>query len=283
MRNKTVKKKPSDIFERFPFALPGHVKFFCPNRADRYHFTHVAGNLYRWPETKIKTAKAEPLDTDESAKKAFLTYDTPHEKNVVTAYADAAKALSALANLAREGNGKALWQFAEIVNDAVNGLNEIVTSNPDAIKPFARLRSGWALMRSTAPHLCDDDSLLTKIELGKSLEIQLDKHSKWKPDAAAQVASELKIHIESIRRENPFVFYNEKRVQFSSFYAPFSRETAPQWWSLAEKFLRSSYPKPEAVAELDAMVTGKTKRKYASSRRNAILAKIRARFIALAI
>jgi len=263
--------------------LPGHIKTSRLDFEDTKHWERVAGDVYRKLEIKIKTTPAEPLNSDEWSKKTFLTYCQPqHDKDVVTSYADAAKALSALANLAREGNGKALWQLAEIVVDAVAGLNEIVTSNPNSIKPFAQTRTGWPLLRSTAPHLCDDDKLLNEIELGKSVGIQLDKFSKWKPDAAAQIAFELIKHIEFIRSENPLGMDAGKNIEFSKFLPPFSKDSVIHWWFIAEKFLLATYPEPEKIAELDALVTANSKRKYPSTRRAAILEKIRARFMHLA-
>jgi hypothetical protein len=137
------------------------------------------------------------------------------------------------------------------------------------------------LKRSTAPHLCDDDALLTKIELGNATSLQLDRYSKWKPDYAAGVAFQLFRHIERFRKDIVLDVDDGKKITRQSL-PPFNKDSAKLWWTVAERFLRGGYPKPEEVAELDAMVTAKTKRKYPSTRRQAILEKIEARFLNLA-
>jgi len=254
-------------------------------REDRVpkEFTHVTGDIYRLPEIIFQIVSAEPLDIDEDVQRAMRAYCSPFsDKGVVLAAADAEIALSNLAMLARSGNGKALWQFARLACDVVEGLGEITRSNPDAIKPFARHRARWPMMRSTHPLNCDKDKLLEDIELGKAGGVQLDKFSKWKPDYAATVAGQLIGHLEFIRQENPFCFDGKQKVCFSDFLRPFSKETAPHWWFLAKKFLLATYPKPETVKELNGIVTSPTKRASPGRIRAAILEKIRARFFHLA-
>jgi hypothetical protein len=271
-----------DLFERYAFRLPNHIRLSRGSEL-RKTFEPVIGDIYRWPETKFQPSPAKPLDVDESAKRAILAFcSSPHEANVVTASADAEKALGTLAQLARDGNGKALWQFAEIVKNAVIGLNQIATSNPDAIRPFSRQSDRWPMLRSTAPLLCDDDALLNTIQLGKTAGVQLDKYSKWKPDYAAVVAAELIKHIQFIRLENPIGLDGGKEVEFSKFLPPFSKKSAPHWWFIAQKFLLATYPKPQEISELDKIVTAKSKQKSPGRRRTAILEKIHARFIHLA-
>lgn len=280
---KTGSQKTPGLSQQFVFTLPGHVISRCPEDKVREICSHVWGDVYSFPEIKIQVAPAEPPNTEEQVKRALLAYcSPPHEENVVTASADAEKALATLARLARAGNGKALWQFAEIVKSAVGGLNEIAASNPDAIKPYARHSDRWPMLRSTAPLLCGDDTLLKKIQLGTSAGVQLDKFSKWKPDYAAAVAVELIGHIEFIRRENPIVVDGKREIEFSKFLPPFNEDTAAQWWFIAEKFFLATYPKPEEIAVLDALVTAKSKRTSPGRRRLAIREKIRARFLALA-
>jgi len=89
MKKKTAKQKPLALtkIKEFNFDLSGLVK----------------------PKIKIQAAPAAPLDTKEEVKRAILAYcSTPHEENVVTASADAEKALTTLARLARSGNGNSI-------------------------------------------------------------------------------------------------------------------------------------------------------------------------------
>lgn len=282
MKKKTTKPTAPSLFEKFEFVLPNHIKAGRNADSPIRKWDQVKGDIFRYPESKIQPSPAEPLEFKDDYKRVMLTCSTPHEKNVVTASADAEKALTTLAGLARSGDGKALWQLAQLVKSAVDGLNEIVRENPDAIKTFARHCDRWPMLRSTAPHLCEDDSLLVKIELGKSAGVQLDQHSKWKPDYAAVVAAKLIHHLEFIRRENPTGLDSGKKIEFSKFLLPFTKGSAPHWWFIAEKFLLATYPRPEEIEELDALVTIESKRKSPGRRRVAIREKIRARFFSLA-
>jgi hypothetical protein len=231
---------------------------------------------------QIKAAPAVPLDSYESAKWEEIVYKpaTP-ENDPVTASGNAERELSNLLRLARTGNAKALWMFADVVCRGVDALNEIARTNPEAIKTYAKSFPVWPMMRSTAPQLCDDDSLLEQIELGMSTRFQLDKFSKWKPDFAAEVAAQLIRHLEFLRSEKIVGLDEGRRIFFLKALQPFSRDTAKAWWTFAQKSFLLAYPKPEEIDELDALVTGESKRRYVSTRRNAILEKIRARFVAL--
>lgn len=278
-------RRPRDLIEQHPFTLPQHMRWTEGRAPVPRGFVHVIGDIYRWAEIKIQPAAAEPLNTDEDWKRVTQASCKPQvEKDVVSSAAEAEIALRKLVQLARNGNGKALWQFANLACQVVEGLNEIARSNPDAIKPFARHLARWPMMRSTHPLNCDDDGLLEKIELGKSSGVQLDKYSKWKPDYASNIAGALVGHIQAIRRQNPkpYCIHEKQKVYFADFLRPFSKETAPRWWFIAQKFWFATYPKPEAIAELDALVTAESKRKSPGRRRAAIIEKIRARFFHLA-
>lgn len=243
----------------------------------------VVDNIYSTPEQKIESKPAKPLDDHESHDKFMaLLHSSRDKRDAATAGTDAEKAIIVLLNLARAGDGKALWQLADITRRAVSAVNEIAETNPDALKPIARNLDRWPLNRSTAPHLCDDDALLEKIELGKATGVQLDKYSKWKPDYAAMVANKLWEHIEFVRKETPIKIKGEKTLTFQSL-PPFCKDTAPEWWIVAKRFLIEGYPKPEEIAELDVLVTAKSKRKYPSTRRQAILEIISARFLHLPV
>ena len=285
---KNKASKPEEIYSlaRFRFCLPGHYQFDSVMKAMDLkpdESRRVVDNIYRTPEAKIEAAQAAPLDGRENAAMMISLYTSPtNKKDVVTTATDAEKALVALLNLARAGDGKALWQFADITRRMVSAINEIAKENPDALKPIARNLDRWPLQRSTAPLLCDDDALLKKIELGMATGLQLDKYSKWKPDYAAMVASKLREHIENTRKDTPLKFEDGKKITLQPL-PPFSKDSAPQWWTVAERFLLVGYPKPEEIAQLDAMVTAKSKRKYPSTRRVAILEKIRARFESMAL
>lgn len=282
MKAKSKKQQTQSVYEAFAFTLSGHTKLTGVITVPHEQFQHVTGELYSWPKIAFKPSPATRLDDGENARKQFHVYTSPKHESVVVASADAEKALGTLAMLARNGDGKALWQFAEIVRNAVAGLNQIAESNPGAIRPFSRRSMDWPMLRSTAPLLCTDEALLKTIELGAEVPAQLDQHSKWKPDHAADVAIQLFNHIEAVRRENPVVLENGKRIKFATCLPSFCQDTAADWWSVAKKFFIAAYPRPEEVAELDALVTTASKRKSPGRRRTAIREKIRDRFTHLA-
>lgn len=275
--------RPGDFIEQYPFTLPEHTRWPASRKRERpKNLVHVTGEIYRWPEIKIQPAAAEPLNTDEDVKRALHAYCSPMvDKGVVTAAAEAEIALSNLAMLARNGNGKALWQFANLTCQLVESLNEIARSNPAAIKPFARLRANWPMMRSTHPFNCENEKLLDDIELGKSTGVLLDKFSRWKPDYASKVAHALRNHIEFIRRENPVGWDGKREIEFSKFLPAYNKDTAPHWWFIAEKFLLAAYPRAEfhKITELNEIVTSPTKQTKPGKIATAALIEIRQRFL----
>lgn len=235
------------------------------------------------PKIKINPSAANPLTKKEAAEKTLLIYGSPFDKSVVAASASAERGLTSLVQLARSGNGAALWEFAKLLDEAVRSLYEIAVTSPDSIKPLARKLTHFPMPRSTAPLLCGDEELLQKIELGQLVNKQLDQHSKWKPDSAAIIAAALINHVEFIRSENPLVLDGVQEIEFSKMLPPFSKDSAGARWTAAKHFLLAAYPMPEQVSELDALVTTKSKRKYPSTRRVAILEKICARFKGMAL
>jgi hypothetical protein len=269
------------------FVLPQHTKHVIGIKSAKLRsFAKVAEGVYRLPTIEITPSPAVPLAGLREEERFVAVYrPLPRKPDVVAASASAERSLTILCQLARAGDGEALWQLATIVKQVVGGLNQIIERNPDAIKPLARNCSHWPMLRCTAPLLCADDSFLKKIELGIQLKkegIELDKYSRRKADQAADIAAELIKHLKYIRQENPMVLAAGKKAEYAKFLPAFEKDTAPLWWRQAEQFLLATYPKPEEIAELDALVTAKSKRKFPSTRRIAIIEKIKARFFAWA-
>lgn len=267
MKRRQAKEKPVYLYEKFPFKLPDHNQ----------------------PEIPIKPTTATPLDDKEEFNRAMeVYYSQPYKSNVVAASADAEKALTTLAKLARDGDGKALWQFASIISQSVEALNEIAQKSPEALVPYASQIPRWPMMRSLAPLLCDNDELLKKLKVGSATGFEIHKGSKWKPDYAAVVAAALMRHIDEIRRNGEFldVKLGERcKAKFRSPLLPFSKKSKaaiPGWWPIAKEFLHAACPRPEEIIELDTLVTSESGRRYPSTRRRAILEMIKARFMALA-
>lgn len=172
-------------------------------------------------------------------------------------------AITRLAQLARSGNGRALWYFLKLANEIGEGLYGMMEVNREAMRPFARLCARWPMMRSTHPLRNAPDEWLDEIQLGKGVPIQADKYSKWKPDHAADVATQL------------FFYLNERRAMLG--LKPFNADSAPSWWKKAKAALLQAYPKPEEEEFLALICTRKLR--YPSQRRREILSKIKARLL----
>ena len=120
-------------------------------------------------------------------------------------------------------------------------------------------------MKARHPRNGDPDSILGRIELGADTPIFSDKHSKWKPDFAAQVAADLIGWIVDHHEPEP----------------PLTKETAEEWWTVAKAALLRSYPRPEEVRELKAIVTAASRKLSPGRARESILTTIHARFLAV--
>jgi hypothetical protein len=62
----------------------------------------------------------------------------------------------------------------------------------------------------------------------------------------------------------------------------FTKETAAEWWRVAKSALLADYPRPEADATLQQLVTAKSKRKSPGRMRSRILKVLKQRFESLA-
>ena len=291
-------KKPSNhrrrrtpcLGEVFPFALPGHVRVSellgIPEAAPL--LAAAAGESHvRLPRTRWALKPCSPPTEGELAAyilKRHMPEDTQRceQADVQELAAIAERALGLLAAKARNGDGRALWEFASAAWRATEGLSQMTRRNPSALAPFAATVNRWPLMRSTAPLCSDSDDTLRAIGLGASLPICLDQHSKWKPDFASLCAFALFKHLEDIREVNPIVELPGQDVSAKEWLPEFNRESAPNWWAVAWQCLLASYPRPESVAELGRIVTSPSKRKSPGRIRQAIHDTLRRRFLAIA-
>jgi hypothetical protein len=235
--------------------------------------------VFKWPWRPTPTKAVEPPKPfDETA-----YYGDPETYDLKCARLQAARdALNALdlstrasviretlmelARKAGEGDGAALWCFAEITHAACHTLSRLTAANPGALAPVAARKVRWPLMRARAPRLSDPDTRLREIGLGADQPLQADQHSKFKPDTAARIAAAL---IAWLRSECP-----PQR--------PLTRDQAAYWWPIAWRAFLRSCPHPEAMPELvKAIVTSPSRRVNPSRKRETIMATIRARFCAM--
>lgn len=183
--------------------------------------------------------------------------------------------LDALLRLVENGNKHAIRCLVSTLNSGTGKLNKLVRARPEMFQPVARKFWFWPLAKSTHPKLSESNAILDDIQLGKDVGFQVDRHSKWKPDKAMDVAFALKCHIDFLR--------TNQRMAKDLAKLPFNSDNAPRLWEIAEAELIASYPHPEDVSEFLEIGIRKSKQgKSRSERRGAILEKIRARFIHLA-
>jgi hypothetical protein len=122
-----------------------------------------------------------------------------------------------------------------------------------------------------------------KLELGAGTPLELDKYSKWKQDAATDIAFSLLTYLWKGWREN--------RSEFSDYAAlgeridelpKFTDDSSDQWWKLAKAVFLFSYPEPQTIRELAALVTTHSKKKSPGRIKQGILEKLKGRFKSLA-
>lgn len=280
------RKSKTSLMEAFPFALPEHLctRDNPESKLAKYELVGRAGKtvLRRFPAAAWKVADAiEPTAEEVVQASGYIQAFRNKFPNADPAElcGIARNALVELAQQSRAGNGKALWQFAAIAADVCRGLEQMVANNPKALRPIARKVLAWPMMRSTHPRNCAPDKWLDEMELGRDMPFTLDKYSKWHTQGpATRYALALYRHLDEIRSEK--IKIDGKPAK--AWLPPFTRDTAPAWFDMAWKCLLASYPHPEQIAELDALVTNPGRRRSPGRRKEAIRQILRARFIAIA-
>jgi hypothetical protein len=275
-----MKKPVPHIAEVFPFSIRAHVCVIPWPEIEKNleKVSQVGPNvIFRRQEQSQIVATADEPKGDQYAR-SFLAPLDFEKKNTAELGRIAQEALGLLAQRARNGDGNATWFFSSVAVEAAMGLSQMVRAKPKSFRPIARHYYQWPLMRSTHPLNSDSDVLLRAIELSKG-PLRFDKSSKWKPGHAALIAIDLVNHIESIRQQD----VTDGKRKFSDFLPPFSTATVNQWWTLAKRFLLTSYPHPEAVPEIAQIVNARSKKRRSSGRfKQEILDTIKARFNAIA-
>lgn len=281
-----MKKKPIGLIASFPFTLRNHIIDEAGTLPENWSIVSTTGGkaVRRTPPIKANLKNCIAPNVSERLGMTHLTAPQRQHGSNSHVYREAHEATVELVCRARKGDGKALWLFSLLACEIAEGLSQLAAENPEAFRPIARKKARWPLMQSTHPRNCDKAELLTRIELGADIPVQLDKYSKWKPDYAGEIAISLFEHLQFIRSENITIKdLGKKEAPFSKLLPPFSKDTAPQWWHIAEQFLLRSYPEPQKILEFKRIVSTDTKRTRTPGRlRAAILEKIEKRFLAIA-
>ncbi len=297
MTTKPARSRGHQLTEGFPFLLPGHgltwpsvEKRLPPRKRDAVARVPICwpacpdnqGTIYRLAAEPIKTRRATPPTFAEQlqAWPRFKDLPAPQDGDAHDLASLATGALSRLAHKARTGDGKALWHFAQITANACHALDQMTAHDRKAMRPLARTMLTWPMPRSRYKRNCPPESWLEEMQLGKDLPIAQGAQAKWETRGwATRYALALYSHLERIR-QNGDITVDGKPTR--KWLPPFTRKTAPLWWSVARQFLLASYPQPERVPELARMVTAPTKRKSPGRTRAAILALLKTRFLSIA-
>ncbi|MBE7502632.1 MAG: hypothetical protein HS113_20565 [Verrucomicrobiales bacterium] len=206
-------------------------------------------------------SKADPAA--HAAQEALADLDARGETFALGALAR--QALAALATKARAGDGQALYHFGAIAVETCEALSQFAAAKPAALKPLAQELLRWPLMRSRNPRNSDPEATLDALDLGAATPVRADRFTKWKADAAGQIAADLLDFLRANFAPEP----------------PLNADNCARWWAVAKQAFLRTYPDPAAVADLRALVTTPTRRLSPGRTREAITSMIGARFRAM--
>lgn len=120
---------------------------------------------------------------------------------------------------------------------------------------------------------------LKAIERDNTVPIDLHRSARWMLDAAGLFALQLVLWFwHAQRTPSRYGIYGT----VAAGLPPFDSDTAKRWWKLGHDALIRTYPKPEKVPELVALVKARSCRRSAVRTRNYILRKLRERLLGFA-
>jgi hypothetical protein len=289
-----------------PFVIEGHVALplhllpdgvkpvgIVDDRAILNHSVEYA------PERMLKNApKVKELSEAEDAdrqidyliratgKKRFPEYEAAKEAmaalvgrgEVFHVGKIAELALGILATAAEAGSAEAAKRLTSAAAFGAERLNAVAAKTPKLFQSSAAGMSRWPVMRSRHPHMTDSDDVLKAVTLGESLNVQLDQHSKWKPDKAGRIAFRLLRYMLDAWNEDAEFDEGGDVPTMKAALKPFDKDSASKWWRFAEMAFLHTYPQPQEIPELDALVTTPSRRKSPGRRKQRILDLIGERF-----
>jgi hypothetical protein len=261
------KNKNGQAFKLGLFALPDHHWLPADWKADIK------------PETIILESGKSILVRNDCASvpgyKSKSTFDVAF---------DARQMLDTLFERAERGDEAAANYFAEALRNATSNLSRLCKSNPRLFGKVAARSWGWPVIMSTHPNLCDDHkTMLRTLELGKDTPLELHQSARWIRDEASEIAFGLLSRLWQMWREIKSTGTTPRKLdRLINQLDPFSDDSAAQWWEIAKAYFLLSYPEPQKIPELTAIVTAKSKRRSPGRLKQAILDLLRDRFISFA-
>jgi hypothetical protein len=192
--------------------------------------------------------------------------------------------IAILAQKAGDGNANAALELARLASLATWRLTRICKAKPELVRTLARLRRAWPVIKKRNAKLSEEEKeLFARIQLGADDFIELDPQTaRWKFDDAGKIAYSLLDYIRRARKSSKDSIFSCGTVGkvAKEKLKDFDDESAPQWWTFAKEILLFSYPEPHVIEELNGLIPASSrKRKSPGRMKQAILEKLRARFL----
>jgi hypothetical protein len=196
-------------------------------------------------------------------------------------------AIGILAQRADDGDANAALELALLAIVATKRLTKICKNNPELLHPLSRFERGWPIVKMKREKLSESEKeLFDRLKLGVDDFVENDTSAKWRLDDAGIIAHSLLSYIRVSRGSLPHGFDNGKITKYIVKKLPYEfdddEENRAAWWEVAEEILLYSYPNPCAIPELNNLVTTASKRKSPGRLKQAILRKLKSRFMAFA-
>lgn len=193
---------------------------------------------------------------------------------------DARRMLCVLTYRSYRDDAEAAQALASLVSDATAALWWIARNKPKLVRPYARQRFTWPVLRQARErHSIREQDVFSGIELGRDMPLELDPAtSKRKWDTAAKIAQDLVDCVEAARLGHGKIGRSNEAQKLPRF----SDDSAPAWWDAAKGYMLASYPNPETISEFKSLVTAPTKCKSPGRLKVAIIECIRTRFLSFA-
>ncbi|HQF59279.1 MAG TPA: hypothetical protein PKW77_08690 [Verrucomicrobiota bacterium] len=193
-----------------------------------------------------------------------------------------------LAALAQHAEPKtAFWAVVKLtraVAEAIELLDMLSEQKPDLLRRVAREMTHWPVLLSPNPKRnADPLAILRKLDVSGALPTAEDAHSKaYVDDTAARTARALidyLLFLRDKRRIPPLRV--DALIREARALPALTKDTAADWWRVAEAVLLESYAQPLAVPELLAIVPP-AHRRFPSRAKSSLLARLRERFRSIA-
>ena len=236
--------------------------------------------------------KAESILAEHRSGKALLARWLPgvrtdvsgNKETTESVERDIETGLETLVYRSENGDQEASDALARLLPGVCSKFSKLCKTKPDAFRKIARACWRWPVMMSPHPFLQDDYELLFReLQLGADTPFELHNSARWTTNPASQIAFNLLIYLWMGRKER-----RDKNTNWGAFgtrldrLPRFDSDSAEDWWAAARAVFIDSYPKPQEISELNALVKSKSKRKSPGRIKQAILDLLHNRFVSFA-